>query len=242
MSWTAALPSSSQQFTPYSDSKTVLAHLSPILEQLREYFSFACARANEHFAARGWTPDANLFAYEVRKDVFEKLKALGLDISETEGAEAELPSFTLERMALSGLLLNLPGIQLRIRKSKDNEIPPAGSDQLLSFYNWNLFAFDDAVSDDDPAPLHLMLLWNTDADWKVSSFWLVCPRGERAGEVRWYWREAVPVAALETTAHAQEFRTAFREANSDVPLAPKVKDFRSGYGADDLTGTDTKAK
>lgn len=242
MSAEIALPLSSQQFTPYSDSKVVLAHLTPILGQLRQYFAFACARANEHFVARGWTPDANLFAYEVRKDVFEKLKALGLDISETEGEESELPSFTLERMALSGLLLKLPGIHLRIRKSKDNEIPPAGSDQLLSFYNWNLFAFDDAAPNDDPAPLHLMLLWNTDKDWKVSSFWLVCPRGERAGEVGWYWREAVSVAAVETNQHAQEFRSAFQEANSDVPLAPKVKDVRVAYGTDEATGTGTKAK
>lgn len=241
MTSNAALPVASQQFTPYTDSKIVVAHLSPIVAQLRLFFGFACARANEHFVARGWTPDANLFAYEVRKDVFEKLKALGLDISETEGEDLELPSFTLERMALSGLLLKLPGIHLRIRKSKDNEIPAAGSDQLLSFYNWNLFAFDDEASSDDPAPLHLMLLWNTDVDWKVSSFWLVCPRGERAGEVGWYWRESVPVATVDVSANSEEFRTAFQEANSDVPLAPKTKEVRA-HSADHATGTDAKTK
>jgi hypothetical protein len=241
MSANTASPVSSQQFTPYSDSKVLLSHLTPILEQLRQYFAFACARASEHFIARGWAPDANLFAYEVRKDVFEKLKALGLDISETEADESELPAFKLERMALSGLLLKLPGIHLRIRKSKDDEIPPAGSDQLLSFYNWNLFAFDDAVANNDPVPLHLMLLWNTDADWKVSSFLLVCPRGERAGEAGWYWREAVPIAAVEASAHEQEYRTAFEDANSDVPLVPKVKDVKT-HSAGSATGTDAKTK
>jgi hypothetical protein len=235
-----ALPASSQQFTPYTDSKTVLAHVNPILEQLRQFFAFACARANEHFVARGWTRDANLFAYEVRKDVFEKLKALGADISETDDTDST--AFTLERMALSGLLLKLPGIHLRIRKSKDNDIPAAGSDQLLSFYNWNLFAFDDADQIEDPAPLHLVLLWNTDADWKVSTFWLVCPRGERAGEVRWYWQEAVPPAVIEAREQGQEFRTAFQQANSDVPLAPKVKDPRRIHASDLATGTDTKTK
>lgn len=241
MSANAALPPFPQQFTPYTDSKAVLSHLTPILEQVREYFAFACTRAKEHFIARGWTPDANLFAYEVRKDVFEKLKALGLDISETDAEESDLPVFELERMALSGLLLKLPGIHLRIRKSKDDEIPPAGSDQLLSFYNWNLFAFDDAVADGDAAPLHLMLLWNTDAEWKMSSFWLVCPRGERAGEVGWYWREPVPLEAAESSTNAQEFRTAFEDANSDVPLAPKVKDAKA-HGAGLATGTDAQTK
>src|SRR5437868_2870283 len=92
---------SSQRFTPYTDSKTILAYLDPILVQVRQFFAYACSRAAEHFSARGWMPDSNLFAYEVRKDVFERLKSLGADVTETEDTDSA--AFTLERMALSGL-------------------------------------------------------------------------------------------------------------------------------------------
>ncbi len=234
---TEDLPIQNQRFTPYSDSKIILAYLNPILGQLSEFFAYACARAAQHFSDRGWAPDSNLFAYEVRKDVFERLKAQGADVTETEDVDAT--TFTLERIALSGLLLKLPGIQLRIRKSKDHEVPPAGSDQLLGFYNWNLFAFDEADNqNEDPASLHLVLLWNLSADSKISNFWLVCPRGERAGEVKWYWQEHVPATAVDTSNHGQEFRAAFKEANSDVPLSPKGKNAHMKQ----VTGTDKKTQ
>src|SRR5690348_18479141 len=102
MSATANLSVQNKRFTPYTDSKAVLVYLNPILGQLSEFFVFACSRAAQHFADRGWAPDSNLFAYEVRKDVFERLKALGVDVTETEDLDST--TFTLERMALSGLL------------------------------------------------------------------------------------------------------------------------------------------
>lgn len=229
--------SANQRFTPFTDSKIVLAYLEPILERLRQFFVYACARAADHFADRGWTPDPNLFAYEVRKDVFERLKALGADVTETE--DPVNAPFSLERMALSGLLLKLPTIHLRIRKSSDSEMPASGSDQLLAFYNWNLFAFDDfETGADDPVPLHLVLLWNVDTNWRIRNFWLVCPRGERGGEVRSYWQEGIPFPELESDDRGQEFRSAFQEANSDVPLSPK--DRNAKRRSEISTGTDKK--
>lgn len=236
MSATTGVSVQNQRFTPYTDPKIILGYLNSILGQLSEYFVYACSRATQHFSDRGWAPDSNLFAYEVRKDVFERLKGFGADVTDEESDSA---AFTLERMALSGLLLKLPGIHLRIRKSKDHEVPPAGSDQLLGFYNWNLFAFDEQDGQaDDPAPLHLVLLWNLGPDSKISNFWLVCPRGERSGEVKLYWQEHVAATLAPTTNQAQEFRAAFNEANSDVPLSPKGKNGNSKQA----TGTDKKTQ
>jgi len=236
MSATLDLTSLNQRFTPHTDSKVVMATLQPMLQQLREFFDYACVRATEHFAMRGWTYDGNLFAYEVRKDVYERLKALGADISETDDPEA---SFALEKMALSGLLLKLPKVELRIRKSKDSEVPAAGSDQLLGFYNWNLFAFEEITGQEpDDSPLHLVLLWNLDTNRTVSNFWLVCPRGESYGEVKLYWRELVPAAEVNAKDHGREFRDAFQEANSDVPISPKDKKTKEGIELP--TGTDKK--
>jgi hypothetical protein len=231
-----------QRFTPHTDPKTIVAYCEPILEQLRQFFAYACSRAAEHFAERGWTPDVNLFSYEVRKDVFERLRALGADITELE--ENDLTTFSLERMALSGLLLKLPLIHLRIRKSKDHEIPSAGSEQLLGFYNWNLFAFDELPliegDKEESSPLHLILLWNLDENWKITNFWLACPRGESAGEVKCFWQEPVSVAIETYDDNAQEFRAAFDEANSDVPLSPKEK--TTTKRASLATGSDKKQK
>lgn len=224
---------SNNRFTPYTDPKIVVAYLDPFLQQLRQFFVYACSRAVVHFAERGWSPDPNLFAYEVRKDVFERLKAMGADVTETDDSNSD--SFNLERMALCGLLLKLQLIHLRVRKSEDNEIPPAGSEQLLGFYNWNLFAFDEPPEKGDPTPLHLVLLWNLDSVGNLTNFWLVCPRGERAREVRWYWQELVAIDS-EQDKGAEEFRSAFREANSDVPISPKDKHPRIQRGLS--TGTD----
>ncbi len=201
-------------FTPFTDSKIVLRSLQPVLDQLQLFFRDASQRAQKHFTDRGWSMDANLFAYEVRKDVFERLRMLGAEVVE------EKHFFEVAKMPLSGLLLDLPGIRLRIRKSKDNEIPHSGSDQLRDFYNWNLFAFSAAPED---GPLHLMLLWNVDVNFDVCGFCLVCPDGENEEEVKWKWREGVPLAAAKLIMNGEEFRTAFEEANSDVPLTPKVK-------------------
>jgi hypothetical protein len=209
----------SNGFTPFTKPEIVAAYLQPLLERLGLTFSSACDRTQETFADRGWTNDAALAAYLIRKEVLESLRADGLHVEEED--------VEIERKALCGLLLTLPLVHLKIRKSKDGEIPAAGSRQSLSFYNWNLLVFPQA-DDGKILPLHLLLLWNDSRKGELETLLLVCVEGS---DWRWripvYQRSAEAVYDFTNTvsddlpsveAVGEAFTAAFDSANEDVPL------------------------
>ncbi|HWG21356.1 MAG TPA: hypothetical protein VG225_12570 [Terracidiphilus sp.] len=206
-------------FTPFTEPERVEAYLQPVLQTLALAFSAACEQTAKHFADKKWSPDAGLSAYMTRKLVLETLRIGGADIEEEQ--------VEIEPKALCGLLLRLPLVHLKVRKSRDGEIPPAGSEQSLSFYNWNLIVFPQG-DDDEPLPLHVLLLWNEDRKGNLETLLLVCVEGNQ-----WRWR--IPIFQR-TTKHIREIRSRFDEpsetgntkesyfeaafdsANEDVPL------------------------
>lgn len=205
-------------FTPFTEPEIVEAYLQPVLQTLALAFSAACEQTAKHFAEKKWSPDAGLSAYMTRKLVLETLRVGGADIEEEQ--------VEIEPKALCGLLLRLPLVHLKIRKSRDGEIPPAGSEQSLSFYNWNLLVFPQGEND-EPLPLHLLLLWNEDRKGNLETLLLVCVEGNE-----WRWRipifQRAPkhIRESRSTFEPSEpsntresyFEAAFDSANDDVPL------------------------
>ncbi len=212
---------SNPNFTPFTEPEVVAEYLSPVIERLRKAFTTACSRTSRTFAKRKWSDDAALSAFMVRKEVIENLRGQGMQVEEED--------VEVEKKALCGMLLTLSAVQLKIRKSKDGEIPAAGSQQSLSFYNWNLLAFPQQESD-KVVPLHLLLLWNDNRKGELDTLLLVCVEGSE-----WRWR--VPVFQQEeryTTQRVQlnpeaksasvepseaaAFTTTFDAGNENVPM------------------------
>jgi hypothetical protein len=186
----------------------VVSYLAEPLRNLERAFSGACLRAGAHFAERHWGHDPNLFAFEVRKDVFEAVRRNGGEDWAEEGGY----DLDVSRLPLCGLLLKTPLIHLRVRKSRDGEIPrPEGS--LEDFYQRNLFTLLDLT--DDKMPLNLMLLWDADQERRLRRFWLGCPK---ADGLQWHWRVQVGTREDQVD-HGRTFREAFEAENSDVPMS-----------------------
>jgi len=207
-------------FTPFTEPEVVAAYLQPTLERLATTFSRACLQSRGMFQDRGWSPDAALAAYMVRKEVLEELRSEQVQVEEEEDIE-------VEHKALCGLLLKLPLVHLKIRKSKDGEIPPAGSENSSSFYNWNLLVFPQNEGN-EPLPLHLLLLWNDTRKGELDTLTLVCVEGND-----WRWRHAVfqrksqdqtelsgPQLAQSPSIEPsrEDFTEAFDAGNEDIPL------------------------
>lgn len=215
-------------FTPSTEKDEVFEYLRDTLDRLERLFVDGCARAAEHFAAREWKRfDPNLYAHEVRKEVFEGLFQDGLEV-EMEDSDA----LKVESMSLCGLLLKKTLVHLRVRKSKNGEVPRADSVNLFEFYQGNLFP---ALVPGETFPLNLMLLWDVDAGKQFKRFWLGCPKEDG---IQWHWSKAIPLGGqttAEATDHGKAFRKAFEAENSDVPMTRT-----EGGPAKRSTGTDDK--
>lgn len=205
-------------FTPFTEPEIVAAYLQPVLERLALRFSEACARTRTTFDHRGWSDDAALAAYLIRKEVLESLRMEDLQVEEED--------VEIERKALCGLLLTLPLVHLKIRKSKDGEIPAAGSRQALSFYNWNLLVFPQ--TDEKILPLHLLLLWNDNRSGELETLLLVCVEGndwrwripvfQRSAKAVYDFRSSSYEEPIVDEAGDDSFAASFDAANDDVPM------------------------
>jgi hypothetical protein len=229
---TTSIDHAPKGFSPSTDQEAVLGYMRPTLERLEALFIAGCDRTAEHIAARGWKRfDPNLFAHEVRKDVYEGLLLDGCEV-ETDDAEDNLK---VESMSLCGLLLKKDLVHLRIRKSKDGEVPRADSGNLLEFYQSNLFS--ELAAPGETFPLKLMLLWDVDAQRRFKRFWLGCPQEDG---IRWYWSKAIPLggaSVVEAIDLGKAFREAFEAENSDVPMTRTEGDpAKRSTGTNDKTG------
>jgi hypothetical protein len=226
-----ALPPDRTGFTPSTDVDEVFAYLSGTLNRLEQMFIEGCARTAEHFAARKWKRfDPNLYAHEVRKEVFEALLQGGLAV-ELEDSDP----LKVESMSLCGLLLKRELIHLRVRKSKNGEVPRADTGNLVEFYQANLFPTLAVAG--EIFPLNLMLLWDVDASKQFKRFWLGCPKEDG---VHWYWSKSIPLGGLvpvEAVDHGKAFREAFEAENSDVPMTRvEGEPEKRSTGTDEKTG------
>jgi hypothetical protein len=138
-------------------------------------------------------------------------------------------------MSLCGLLLKREFIHLRVRKSKNGEVPRADSGNLVEFYQANLFPMLAPAG--ETFPLNLMLLWDVDAAKQFKRFWLGCPKEDG---VHWYWSRAIPLGGqmpVEVMDHGKAFREAFEAENSDVPMTRvEGKPEKRATGTDEKTG------
>lgn len=217
-------------FTPSTEVDEVFAYLAETLGRLEGMFVSGCAHAAEHITVRRWRRfDPNLYAHEVRKEVFEALLEEGLAV-ELE----DLDPLKVESMSLCGLLLKQKFVHLRVRRSKNGEVPK-GTGNLIDFYQGNLFS-KIAVSGEVP-PLNLMLLWDVDAAKQFKRFWLGCPKEDG---IHWHWRRAILMgtpAVVDMVDHGQAFREAFEAENSDVPMTRvEGEPEKRSTGTDDKTG------
>ena len=217
-------------FTPSTEVDEVFAYLSETLGRLQCMFADGCAQAADHIATRKWKSfDPNLYAYEVRKEVYESLLAEGQTV-ELEDSDP----LRVQSMSLCGLLLKQKLVYLRVRRSKNGEVPKADGN-LMDFYQANLFSAE-AVKGEMP-PLNLMLLWDVDKDKQFKRFWLGCPKEDGT---QWHWRRSILIgssAESETTDHGQAFREAFEAENSDVPMTRvEGEPEKQATGTDDETG------
>ena len=229
MTDTLALPPQAG-FTPSTEVDEVFAYLCDTLSRLERMFVSGCDHAAKHIASRKWKRfDPNLYAYEVRKEVFEALLEEGLAV-ELEEADP----LKVESMSLCGLLLKQKLVHLRVRRSKTGEVPKADGN-LLDFYQGNLFS--TVVTSGEVPPLNLMLLWDVDSDKQFKRFWLGCPKEDG---VHWHWRRAILMgspAVAETVDHGKAFREAFQAENSDVPMTRvEGEPEKRATGTDDKTG------
>jgi hypothetical protein len=217
-------------FTPTTSPDEVYEYLRETISSLQLFFSQGCKAAADHFKAREWSRfDVNLFAYLVRKEVFESLQKQGADV-----AIEEEDALTVEGMALCGLRLKKELIQLRVRKSKSGEIPKADTNGLEDFYQRNLFS--NTVEDDRVWPLSLMLLWDVNEEMEFFRFWLGCPKpyGEN-----WHWSKLISqheTGPESNVDHKMEFLEAFAAENPDVPLTrTKAEDKKRKTGTENDT-------
>jgi hypothetical protein len=215
-------------FTQASDVDEVFDYIGDTVKRLERAFVSGCNCAATHH--RKWKKfDPNLYAHEVRKEVYEALLEEGLAV-ELE----ELDPLKVESMSLCGLLLKHKFVHLRIRRSKTGEVPKAEGN-LLDFYQGNLFT--TALMSGEMSPLNLLLLWDVDLKKQFKRFWLGCPKEDG---IHWHWRRAIvlgtPVVA-ETKDHGQAFREAFEAENSDVPMSRvEGEPTKRATGTDDKTG------
>ncbi len=229
MSETPAVPISTG-YTSATEVDVVFAYMSETVGRLQRMFVDGCAQAADHLEKRRWKRfDPNLYAYEVRKEVFEALLSENLAV-ELEDSDP----LKVESMSLCGLLLKLKFVHLRVRRSKDGEVPKADGN-LMDFYQANLFSA--APVDGEVAPLNLMLLWDVDEAKQFKRFWLGCPKEDG---IHWHWRRAIllgTVANADEPDHAQAFREAFEAENSDVPMTRvEGEPEKRATGTDDKTG------
>jgi hypothetical protein len=206
--------------------------MKPTLERLESLFVAACERTGDYLAQRDWKRfDPNLYAHLVRKEVFEALLDDGCEVEAVDDEDL----LTVRCMSLCGLLLKKDLVHLRMRKSKDGEVPRADSSNLLEFYQGNLFA--ETAAPGEFFPLKLMLLWDVDSKLRFKRFWLGCPMESGS---RWYWSKAIAASgdvAVPLVDHGKAFREAFEEENSDIPMTrTEGEPTKRATGTDDKTG------
>ena len=126
-------------------------------------------------------------------------------------------------------------VHLRVRRSKNGDVPKAGSGNLMDFYQGNLFS--SLATTGEVLPLNLMLLWDVDTAKQFRRFWLGCPKEDG---VHWHWRRAILMstpAVIDTVNHGKAFREAFEAENSDVPMTRvEGEPEKRSTGTDDTTG------
>lgn len=183
-------------FTPSTDSKLVLSHIRPMLDDILQAFNAAIPAASRFFAAEGEPVERTLFAGIVRWYVKRALRQYGIK-DESDGHPLE---YELDDVANIGLIINCEGFQVRILKARDSKVPVSNSTLRQEFYQHNLaYQSADLLELNVPEVLNLVVLWETDYIANVALS-VACPKCEVNGttegrrRVECFWQEPITEA------------------------------------------------
>jgi hypothetical protein len=189
-------------FTPATDSKLVLSHIRPLLDDVVRAFNLAIPAASRFFSAEGEPVERTLFAGIVRWYVKRALRQYEV----SDEADDRPLGYELDDVANIGLIINCDGFQIRILKARDSKVPVSNSTLRQEFYQHNLALQCEKLLEISASEvLNLVVLWETDyvSDVALS---VACPKCEVNGNtegrrrVECFWQEAItaPVAVLPT--------------------------------------------
>jgi hypothetical protein len=189
-------------FTPATDSKIILGHIRPLLDDILRAFNVAIPVASRFFIAEGEPVERTLFAGIVRWYVKRALRQYGV----SDETDDRALGYELDDDANIGLIINCDGFQIRILKARDSKVPVSNSSLRQEFYQHNLVLQSAKLLEvSTPEVLNLVVLWETDYVSEVALS-VACPKCEINGNtegrrrVECFWQEPItePVAVLPT--------------------------------------------
>jgi hypothetical protein len=142
-------------------------------------------RAGEHKPDRSLSPNLmRYFALRYLDNAGHALLGLASD-------------YEREEISNNGIMVSWQRYQVRVRKAVDGFVlPPPASDALDSYYSQEQLSLALPETPSDPPDIRLMLLWDVDLDYSITSFTLALPRtGGADPDVYWL----VPLAIEQLT-------------------------------------------
>lgn len=174
--------------------KTVLEDISRLIPVIYDAFEASLNSTREYFEERNQAVDPYLAPSLVRYNTKLYLREAGQTAEDI---------FDLGTMANNGLLLTYGKYKLRILKADDGDIPAPGPSKIKqAFYNQELpFVFSSGTEEND-APLNLVLVWDVANDYRLRGLSLVCPKAGNTSrssvEKHWVWPLAMPIFSTAT--------------------------------------------
>lgn len=174
----------------------------------------AVPTALETLALLGGPRDRAVHATLTRFIVRTALQGDGFH-AEDESLEAEL-----EWVPNCGICVHGLGVEIRMLKASDGQIPKAGSVARSRFYCSNQMSLFDETTAPPRPKLKLVALWDVDQDFGYVGLEIACPKGEledRTVDCYWksYWSQPAASAqdAGSQAASAEESDLDIRPAN-----------------------------
>ena len=169
------------------DPDVVMDDLADFLPQLRRALDAGLGQAALFFQGLGRSQDDPHLACHITRYI--AAQRLGVALEESGGER--------DQLALSGMQFRIaPGGRtyiLRVRRSRDGEMPPASTRALANFYMQlplPLSTPETAQESDSEVPLNLVVLWSSSRGLASidNSFVVVCPEAVDDRETVEYWR------------------------------------------------------
>ncbi|MCL5883777.1 MAG: hypothetical protein M1377_00215 [Deltaproteobacteria bacterium] len=167
---------------PVPEPQAVLEDLSRLVPVIYDALEASLNYTREYFDEHNQGIDPYLAPALVRYNVKLYLRAAGQTAEDF---------FDLDTMANNGLLLTNGRYKIRILKSDDGDLPPPGpSKAKQAFYHQLPLVFSSKTEDDD-APLNLVVVWDVTSDYRLRGLSLVCPKSGNTSrssvEKHWVW-------------------------------------------------------
>lgn len=175
-------------FAPVPNQEKALKRVAPIVPEIYRAFEHGTAKSSEYFRLENLQRDPYLEAMLVKAHAREHLR--------------KAPDFSkvvFDKLAMCGISFRYNKWQFRLWKSANRgepKIPRPGNSakrQLYFVQPEQLDLFDHKKKVTGPK-LHLIILWNLDAQGNLEKLWLVCPKSfdPESGEIKVHWVAELP--------------------------------------------------